>query len=165
MGKKVAVVLAGCGVYDGSEIHESSAVLVHLSREGAQVRGTPGGSCPGSGSSPLPALQPLPLAEGSCPSLQLAGGISSSPLLPGKSRSAKGLGTAPRSPENSQLPALLHRLGALRAAQPSWETNRPQRLLRPFWLTLSLLCSGVSVSNTIGLGCVKLLFTNAQDQS
>lgn len=40
MGKKVAVVLAGCGVYDGSEIHESSAVLVHLSREGAQVRGT-----------------------------------------------------------------------------------------------------------------------------
>lgn len=38
MGKKVAIVLAGCGVYDGSEIHESSAVLVHLSREGAQVR-------------------------------------------------------------------------------------------------------------------------------
>ncbi|NXC35284.1 GAL3A protein, partial [Campylorhamphus procurvoides] len=37
MGKKVAVVLAGCGVYDGSEIHESSAVLVHLSREGAQA--------------------------------------------------------------------------------------------------------------------------------
>ncbi|KFR14168.1 glutamine amidotransferase-like class 1 domain-containing protein 3, mitochondrial [Opisthocomus hoazin] len=37
MGKRVAVVLAGCGVYDGSEIHESSAVLVHLSREGAQA--------------------------------------------------------------------------------------------------------------------------------
>uniref|UniRef100_A0A452J2H8 DJ-1/PfpI domain-containing protein n=1 Tax=Gopherus agassizii TaxID=38772 RepID=A0A452J2H8_9SAUR len=36
MGKKVAIVLSGCGVYDGSEIHESSAVLVHLSREGAQ---------------------------------------------------------------------------------------------------------------------------------
>uniref|UniRef100_A0A8C3SML3 GAL3A protein n=1 Tax=Chelydra serpentina TaxID=8475 RepID=A0A8C3SML3_CHESE len=33
---KVAIVLSGCGVYDGSEIHESSAVLVHLSREGAQ---------------------------------------------------------------------------------------------------------------------------------
>lgn len=46
MGKRVAVVLAGCGVYDGSEIHESSAVLVHLSREGAQVRGT----CPISAS-------------------------------------------------------------------------------------------------------------------
>lgn len=37
MGKRVAVVLAGCGVYDGSEIHEASAVLVHLSREGASV--------------------------------------------------------------------------------------------------------------------------------
>lgn len=37
MGKRVAVVLAGCGVYDGSEIHEASAVLVHLSRGGAAV--------------------------------------------------------------------------------------------------------------------------------
>lgn len=37
MGKRVAVVLAGCGVYDGSEIHEASAVLVHLSRGGASV--------------------------------------------------------------------------------------------------------------------------------
>ena len=30
--KRVAVVLAGSGVYDGSEIHEASAVLVALSR-------------------------------------------------------------------------------------------------------------------------------------
>ena len=37
MDKRVAVVLAGCGVYDGSEIHEASAVLVHLSRGGATV--------------------------------------------------------------------------------------------------------------------------------
>ncbi|NXI04001.1 GAL3B protein, partial [Pachycephala philippinensis] len=37
MAKRVAVVLAGCGVFDGSEIHEASAVLVHLSREGAQA--------------------------------------------------------------------------------------------------------------------------------
>lgn len=37
MAKRVAVVLAGCGVYDGSEIHEASAVLVHLSRGGASV--------------------------------------------------------------------------------------------------------------------------------
>ncbi|XP_001513668.1 ES1 protein homolog, mitochondrial-like [Ornithorhynchus anatinus] len=37
MVKKVAVILSGCGVYDGSEIHEASAVLVHLSRDGAQV--------------------------------------------------------------------------------------------------------------------------------
>ncbi|KAM9487366.1 glutamine amidotransferase-like class 1 domain-containing protein 3, mitochondrial [Clarias gariepinus] len=35
---KVAVVLSGCGVYDGTEIHEASAILVHLSREGAQVQ-------------------------------------------------------------------------------------------------------------------------------
>lgn len=37
MHSKVAVVLSGCGVYDGTEIHESSAVLVHLSRGGADV--------------------------------------------------------------------------------------------------------------------------------
>ena len=33
----MAVVLSGCGVYDGSEVHESSAVLTHLSRHGAEV--------------------------------------------------------------------------------------------------------------------------------
>uniref|UniRef100_A0A3P8T911 Si:ch211-153b23.5 n=1 Tax=Amphiprion percula TaxID=161767 RepID=A0A3P8T911_AMPPE len=38
MVKRVAVVLSGCGVYDGTEIHEASAVLVHLSRAGAKVR-------------------------------------------------------------------------------------------------------------------------------
>ena len=37
MATRVAVVLAGCGVFDGSEIHEASAVLVHLSRGGASV--------------------------------------------------------------------------------------------------------------------------------
>lgn len=42
MGKRVALVLAGCGVFDGSEIHEASAALVHLSRGGAEVGG--GGS-------------------------------------------------------------------------------------------------------------------------
>lgn len=34
---KIAVVLAGCGVYDGTEVHEASACLVHLSRAGAEV--------------------------------------------------------------------------------------------------------------------------------
>jgi enhancing lycopene biosynthesis protein 2 len=34
---KVAVILSGCGVYDGSEIHEASACLVHLSRGKAEV--------------------------------------------------------------------------------------------------------------------------------
>ncbi|XP_055015307.1 glutamine amidotransferase-like class 1 domain-containing protein 3, mitochondrial isoform X1 [Boleophthalmus pectinirostris] len=38
MAKRVAVVLSGCGVYDGTEIHEASAVLVHLSRAGAKVQ-------------------------------------------------------------------------------------------------------------------------------
>lgn len=37
MAKRVAVVLAGCGVFDGTEIHEASAALVHLSRNGASV--------------------------------------------------------------------------------------------------------------------------------
>ncbi|NP_001167509.1 uncharacterized protein LOC100381155 [Xenopus laevis] len=35
---KVAVVLSGCGVFDGTEIHEASAILVHLSRAGAEVK-------------------------------------------------------------------------------------------------------------------------------
>ncbi|XP_036400995.1 glutamine amidotransferase-like class 1 domain-containing protein 3A, mitochondrial [Megalops cyprinoides] len=35
---RVAVVLSGCGVYDGTEIHEASAILVHLSRGGAKVQ-------------------------------------------------------------------------------------------------------------------------------
>jgi hypothetical protein len=29
--KRVAVLLAGCGVYDGTEIQESTAALFHLS--------------------------------------------------------------------------------------------------------------------------------------
>uniref|UniRef100_A0A803T1B8 DJ-1/PfpI domain-containing protein n=1 Tax=Anolis carolinensis TaxID=28377 RepID=A0A803T1B8_ANOCA len=32
-----SVILSGSGVYDGSEVHEVSAVMVHLSREGAQL--------------------------------------------------------------------------------------------------------------------------------
>ncbi len=34
---KVAVVLSGCGVFDGSEIHEAVSTLIHLSRLGADV--------------------------------------------------------------------------------------------------------------------------------
>merc|ERR1712018_904806 len=34
---KVAVVLSGCGVFDGTEVHEASSCLVHLSRGGATV--------------------------------------------------------------------------------------------------------------------------------
>ncbi|XP_023376905.1 ES1 protein homolog, mitochondrial isoform X1 [Pteropus vampyrus] len=37
-GPRVALVLSGCGVYDGTELHEASAVLVHLSRGGAEVQ-------------------------------------------------------------------------------------------------------------------------------
>lgn len=35
-GHKVAVVLAGCGVYDGSEVHESAAILAALTKNGAE---------------------------------------------------------------------------------------------------------------------------------
>ena len=38
MGQRVAVVLSGCGRGDGSEIHESVSVLVHLSRRGLAYR-------------------------------------------------------------------------------------------------------------------------------
>lgn len=31
-------MLSGCGVFDGSEVHEASATLVHLSRHHASVR-------------------------------------------------------------------------------------------------------------------------------
>lgn len=34
---RVAVLLAGSGVYDGTEVHEASAALVALSRHNAQV--------------------------------------------------------------------------------------------------------------------------------
>ena len=37
MSKKVLVVLSGCGVYDGSEIHEAVIALVALAGAGASV--------------------------------------------------------------------------------------------------------------------------------
>jgi enhancing lycopene biosynthesis protein 2 len=36
-GKKVAIVLSGCGVYDGAEVTEAVAALVHTTRAGASV--------------------------------------------------------------------------------------------------------------------------------
>jgi len=36
--KKVAVILAGSGVYDGSEIHEATLALLYLDQAGAQVK-------------------------------------------------------------------------------------------------------------------------------
>lgn len=36
--KQVAVILSGCGVYDGSEIHEAVLTLLALEQEGAQVQ-------------------------------------------------------------------------------------------------------------------------------
>lgn len=38
MNKKVAVILSGCGVYDGSEIHESVITLLRLDQRGAEVQ-------------------------------------------------------------------------------------------------------------------------------
>lgn len=38
MSKKVALILSGCGVYDGAEIHESVLTLLRLSQQGAQVQ-------------------------------------------------------------------------------------------------------------------------------
>jgi enhancing lycopene biosynthesis protein 2 len=37
MGKKVGVILSGCGVYDGAEIHESVITLLALDRQGAEA--------------------------------------------------------------------------------------------------------------------------------
>ncbi|MBB3102615.1 isoprenoid biosynthesis glyoxalase ElbB [Azomonas macrocytogenes] len=38
MNKKVAVILSGCGVYDGSEIYESVITLLRLDQRGAEVQ-------------------------------------------------------------------------------------------------------------------------------
>jgi enhancing lycopene biosynthesis protein 2 len=37
MAKKVGVVLSGCGVYDGTEIHEAVCTLLALDGEGAEI--------------------------------------------------------------------------------------------------------------------------------
>jgi enhancing lycopene biosynthesis protein 2 len=37
MGKRIAVVLSGCGVYDGAEVHESVITLLALDRNGAEA--------------------------------------------------------------------------------------------------------------------------------
>lgn len=36
--KKVAIILSGCGVYDGSEIHEAVLCLLHLTKQGASYQ-------------------------------------------------------------------------------------------------------------------------------
>ena len=38
MSKKIAVILSGCGVYDGAEIHESVITLLRLDQRGALVQ-------------------------------------------------------------------------------------------------------------------------------
>jgi len=38
MSKKIAVLLSGCGVFDGSEIHEAVITLLRLSGRGAEVQ-------------------------------------------------------------------------------------------------------------------------------
>lgn len=38
MSKKVAVILSGCGVYDGAEIYESVITLLRLDQRGAKVQ-------------------------------------------------------------------------------------------------------------------------------
>ena len=38
MGKKVAVILSGCGVFDGAEIHEAVISLLRLNQIGAEVQ-------------------------------------------------------------------------------------------------------------------------------
>ncbi|MFV0269132.1 MAG: isoprenoid biosynthesis glyoxalase ElbB [Draconibacterium sp.] len=36
--KKIAVVLAGCGVYDGAEIHEATLTMLAISQQGAEYQ-------------------------------------------------------------------------------------------------------------------------------
>ena len=39
MAKRVGVVLSGCGVYDGAEIHESTITLLALDQANAEIIG------------------------------------------------------------------------------------------------------------------------------
>ena len=34
MGEEIALILSGCGVYDGSEVHESAAACAAITRQG-----------------------------------------------------------------------------------------------------------------------------------
>ena len=36
--KKIAVILAGCGVYDGAEINEAVLTLLHTAKAGASYQ-------------------------------------------------------------------------------------------------------------------------------
>ena len=38
MGKNIAVVLSGCGVFDGAEIHESIMTLLHIDLQGSKYQ-------------------------------------------------------------------------------------------------------------------------------
>lgn len=38
LSPNIALVLSGCGVFDGAEIQESVSAIVHLSRSGAQFQ-------------------------------------------------------------------------------------------------------------------------------
>ncbi len=35
MAKKIAIILSGCGVFDGSEIHEATLAMLHIKKNGA----------------------------------------------------------------------------------------------------------------------------------
>jgi len=37
MGKKIGVVLSGCGVFDGAEIHEAVLTLLYIDQQGAEI--------------------------------------------------------------------------------------------------------------------------------
>ena len=37
MAKRIGVILSGCGVYDGSEIHEAVITLLAIDRAGAEA--------------------------------------------------------------------------------------------------------------------------------
>ncbi|NLZ79107.1 MAG: isoprenoid biosynthesis protein ElbB, partial [Gammaproteobacteria bacterium] len=37
MSKKVAIILSGCGVFDGAEINETVLTALRLDQQGAQV--------------------------------------------------------------------------------------------------------------------------------
>ena len=36
--KKIAVVLSGCGVYDGAEIHEATLTMLDIAQQGAEYQ-------------------------------------------------------------------------------------------------------------------------------
>lgn len=126
--KQVGVVLCGCGRHDGSEIHESVLVLLHLSRAGVRPRcmapdAAQWATCDAFSGQPLPVPPRSQLAEAAriargdvVPLLSIPAAELDALVLPGGSGAARNLAAAPgaRRGVRAELQQLLEEMHAAR---------------------------------------------------